>query len=111
LGLAPNAIKIDVEGAEVMLLRGAMNTLRTRRPVVVLELHWLPEMGVTPDAVLTLFNELGYVAHEPITDRAITESSTLRRINGVVLKPDRSASAASPENAQENPRAFPLPLT
>ena len=35
----PNLIKIDVEGAEVMVLSGALNTLRRYRPVIFIEVH------------------------------------------------------------------------
>ena len=35
----PNAIKCDVEGAEVEVLRGASNLLRTRRPWILCEMH------------------------------------------------------------------------
>jgi Methyltransferase FkbM domain len=35
----PDFIKIDVEGAEVDVLRGAKNTLATRRPSLVVEVH------------------------------------------------------------------------
>jgi FkbM family methyltransferase len=33
----PNLIKIDVEGAEMLVMRGAVQTLRTYRPVVIFE--------------------------------------------------------------------------
>ena len=42
--LRPDVIKIDVEGAELLVLRGASRTLRQHRPVLVLSVHpyWLP---------------------------------------------------------------------
>jgi FkbM family methyltransferase len=38
----PTLVKIDVEGAEVHVLRGAGSLLRTSRPVVICELHGEP---------------------------------------------------------------------
>jgi FkbM family methyltransferase len=35
----PDAIKCDVEGAEVEALRGAENLLRTHRPWIICEMH------------------------------------------------------------------------
>jgi FkbM family methyltransferase len=37
--MRPSVIKIDVEGAEIDVLRGATETLRTIRPTVLLEIH------------------------------------------------------------------------
>jgi len=39
LRIVPSLIKIDVEGAEAQVLRGAQRTLRDARPVLCLELH------------------------------------------------------------------------
>lgn len=43
-GLTPDVIKIDVEGAEGMVLRGAAEILRRFRPILVISTHpyWLP---------------------------------------------------------------------
>jgi len=38
-GLRPEVIKIDAEGAEIGILRGAETTLRTCRPTVILSVH------------------------------------------------------------------------
>jgi FkbM family methyltransferase len=49
---APDLIKIDVEGAEAAVLRGAQETLRRCRPLVVLEHGAHAErFGTTPDEV------------------------------------------------------------
>ncbi len=36
---APHVIKLDVEGSEAEVLRGAANTLREHRPVLIVEVH------------------------------------------------------------------------
>jgi FkbM family methyltransferase len=43
-GIAPDVIKIDVEGAEGMVLRGAAGVLRHYKPVLVISTHpyWFP---------------------------------------------------------------------
>lgn len=42
-GWLPDIIKIDVEGAERLVLRGAMDTLRRAKPIIALEHLWDPE--------------------------------------------------------------------
>ncbi len=37
----PDVILIDIEGAEIDALRGAMNLIRAHRPVLMVEVHWL----------------------------------------------------------------------
>jgi FkbM family methyltransferase len=41
--LKPSLIKIDVEGAELLVLRGARRTLREVRPLILVEIHDLGE--------------------------------------------------------------------
>lgn len=59
--LAPSAIKIDVEGAEMSVLHGARETLARHRPILFLSTHG-PEVH---RAALAFLRELGYRV-EPI---------------------------------------------
>lgn len=38
-GLVPDVIKIDIEGAEILFLKGAMKTLIDHKPILFIELH------------------------------------------------------------------------
>jgi FkbM family methyltransferase len=37
----PNVVKIDVEGAELDVLRGGLSMLAAHRPILLVEVHWL----------------------------------------------------------------------
>ena len=66
-------IKVDVEGAELQVLRGAQATLRDRRPRLVVEVvgEAMALFGDTPEALAGFLRELGYAtvpiqgAHTP----------------------------------------------
>lgn len=57
----PRVMKIDIEGAETLCLRGAINTLRAHGPRLVIELH-NPAADVRREVVETL-DRLGYFIH------------------------------------------------
>jgi FkbM family methyltransferase len=61
-GIAPDVLKVDVEGAELAVFRGGLETLRRHRPLVFTEMlrKWAARFGYHPDAILGLFAELGY---------------------------------------------------
>jgi len=55
---APDLMKIDCEGAELQVLRGAAETLRKHRPIVHLEVH--PRLGVSEAEVQEFLHSAGY---------------------------------------------------
>jgi FkbM family methyltransferase len=62
LGLVPDLIKIDVEGYELEVIRGARRLLETRKPPICLELHLgiLETRGISPRQVVEPLQECGY---------------------------------------------------
>ena len=60
----PHLIKIDIEGGELLMLRGAIETLRRHRPILVMEMH---DLELTRQ-VLQLLDENGYHVFAEIPD-------------------------------------------
>jgi FkbM family methyltransferase len=60
--VAPDFIKCDVEGAELLVFRGGRATLAQHQPIVFAELlrKWSKPFGYHPNDMLTFFAELGY---------------------------------------------------
>lgn len=63
--IAPQLIKCDVEGAELMVFQGAGATLATHRPVILVELlrKWSKQFGYHPNEFLALLDSHGYQAY------------------------------------------------
>lgn len=59
---APALIKADVEGAELIVLRGAVELLVKHRPAILLSVHpeFLPSFGHTAGEVASFLREHGY---------------------------------------------------
>lgn len=55
-------IKIDVEGNELNVLKGAINTIISCRPLIQLEINHCSQsyFGISPDVILSFMNEIGY---------------------------------------------------
>ena len=60
--LIPQLIKIDTEGAEVGILKGARETLRTHRPTIFLSVHprHIIELGSSVEELERLLEDVGY---------------------------------------------------
>lgn len=65
IGLLPNVMKIDVEGAEALVLRGAHNTLQAARPAILLSVHSEPLRSTCTGYLRTLGYAEPVVCSEP----------------------------------------------
>lgn len=66
IGKIPDLIKIDVEGYQAKAIRGAMETIRAHRPIVIIELHdpeKLARFGITNASTVQPLLDLGYSAY------------------------------------------------
>lgn len=61
-GLKADFIKCDVEGAEILVFRGAKRCLETHRPIVMSEMlrKWCRKFNYHPNDIIDLFHGLGY---------------------------------------------------
>ena len=69
----PSMVKIDVEGEEVAVLRGGLETIRTCRPLLLVEVHWIGRAFT--DFVATELAPLGYRA-ETISGEPLPSGSS-----------------------------------
>jgi FkbM family methyltransferase len=83
-GLSVQLVKLDVDGFECDVLRGARNMLATMRPVFVMELapYVLDERGASLDELLSFFIPHGYRLYDERTEQPLPSSAPelLRKI-------------------------------
>ena len=114
----PDVIKIDVEGAEVAVLRGLASTLRSRKVTVICELH------ASNIDVLKLMTEVGYTVQTldgtapiaeagPITSSCnpSTRRCPSRQPSFSARTEDRRAMCGAPFTPRRYFRSTPMPYT
>lgn len=83
--LAPHAIKIDVEGHELEVLKGGRDVLRRHRPALVIECHcadW-PALGVKGRDVAALLAGCGYAVGVDRQGRPVELEACARTIHAL----------------------------
>ena len=60
--LKPDLIKIDAEGSEIFILKGAINILKNYKPDIFLSVHknHLKKLHLNLKELLTIIKEIGY---------------------------------------------------
>jgi len=74
----PDLIKVDIEGAELLALKGGEHVLSTHRPVVVAEMlrKWFKPFGYHPNDAIEYMHSKGYSCFG-ITDNAIRKTTVV----------------------------------
>ncbi len=75
--LIPNLLKIDVEGAELSVLKGAKELLSISKPIILIETHG----DTIKKKCFEFLKQMGYRYFEPI------DSNSIREANDFVIKP------------------------
>jgi FkbM family methyltransferase len=85
LAFRPDMMKIDVEGYELAVLRGAREILRNSRPILFLELHpeRIVQLGGSLPEISALLTELGYrifdLRSNPVSQARLAELYSVSR--------------------------------
>ena len=101
LSFLPDLVKIDVEGYELAVLRGARAILGRHRPLVFLELHpqRLRELGGSVEEVGRLLADLGYDFHalngSPLARREIAGREAVSRVLCAAVGPGAGSRPGS----------------
>lgn len=92
LELAPDLVKIDVEGYEGEVLQGAEKLLAESGPTICLEVHlsYLEKRGIEPADILRMLERKGYLIFSLEGDRVSPEKAvnSVRQIIRVVCRKD-----------------------
>jgi FkbM family methyltransferase len=88
-GLMPTVIKIDVEGAEKLVIAGARKTLAEGAPTVILEVLKPPQDNRNHRDAARMLQDLGYLPH------ALTEDGGLRLLEPAALEEEFAGGEAA----------------
>ncbi|MEZ5815600.1 MAG: FkbM family methyltransferase [Hyphomicrobiaceae bacterium] len=99
---SPDFVKIDVEGAEIAVLRGMEMTLERHRPGLLIELDDASPGGLAEKkaAVLALLGRYGYALH-PLAD---SYPNVEWQVCHLLFRADRSGPKASADSSSNAPR-------
>jgi FkbM family methyltransferase len=91
-GVGPTIVKIDTEGDELEVLRGAIKTLESARPVFFIELHLdlLDRRGSSARALCAFLRKYEYSLYSPLGRRLLPFAvhQSLRAVRRLVARPD-----------------------
>lgn len=97
LGGSVDFIKCDVEGAELLVFKGGLQTIEKYKPVVFAELlrKWAAKFGYHPNEVIELFTGIGYrcftVAGEKLAEFGLVDEETVET-NFFFLHPEKHSA-------------------
>ena len=96
-GIRPDLLKVDVEGAELMVFRGGLECLAAHRPLIMTEMlrKWSRKFGYHPNETIGLLGGLGYRCFFMDTGRLLeleTMTETVLPTNFFFLHRDRHAA-------------------
>jgi len=74
LRIKPNVVKIDVDGAEIKVLKGMRKTISNYKPKIICEVHpdEILQMGNDIVELNILLRNLGYVIYKTKTNRSLS---------------------------------------
>ncbi len=78
---APDFVKVDVEGYEVQVLRGAMQTIQQHKPAFLIEIHRLAGDSPTTSKVIETLDAYGYTFYH-VESGEYTSIDTCQNIRG-----------------------------
>jgi FkbM family methyltransferase len=90
----PDLVKVDVEGAENLVLSGMRDTLRTRRPIVICELHYDRD-DPRRDVITSILQDADYDELMLALDGGLMPHllATPREAQGIAIRPGQLAPA------------------
>ena len=65
-GVVPDLLKVDIDGYEGRFVEGALETMRSERPFVLLEVHKDKMMDRTPDSRKSIFERLFSLGYQVV---------------------------------------------
>lgn len=66
-------IKCDVEGSELLVMRGGLNTIRHYKPIILMEMlrKWTAKFGYTPNDTIKLLSGIGYRCYRIVKGKLV----------------------------------------
>ena len=82
-------MKVDVEGAELMVLKGAIKTIKKSRPVVMIEIEdrWIESYDIKRKDISNFFSELNYQTHYYFNKKLIKCDINYTKSNNLIFIP------------------------